>query len=252
MNAFFKVVDNYLRRKMINSEENRFYFNFNLESSRILEAYCTGYNLCDYTSSIAENIREYVNSNYTDRIKTEVESEFKLFCSTRHGSISAYIMGRLYILLNETQAEEKKMDLLSLFVNLTLMQTLAWRIESELLARPHLRYPPGVAYRANWNMVNTAYLSIHSFLAENFSIVHKDGRKVHGWKNFQLKENLIHLKNIFYPCSPTSCFWRDCFFNSLKKIQRTPQIPRPASVRFNNRRKIKNFSENATFSIYFD
>ena len=241
------------KKKEMCRDINQFYFNFNMQKTKILEAYCIGHEFGDSTDQITENIREYVNERFTIWLQDELESEFELFCATRHSSISAYIMRRLYILLNTNNPKSVgKNSILGLFLNLTLMRKLAMKIESELNLRPQLMYPAGVVKRANWNMVIPAFSSMHSFLADNFFVVTRERQRIHGWVIFEDKDNLEHLNNIFYPTSPMSCFAMDFLLKLVQNVTRSPQIPKPASVSFRNRKNIKNFSENATFAIYFD
>ena len=224
-----------------------------METTKILEAYCIGYKFGDSTDKIAENIQKYVNEKYSIWLMDELEAEFDLFCATRHSSISAYIIRRLYILLNKKNANPiAKNSILYLFLNITLMKKLALKIESELMSRPEIMYPAGVAKRANWNMILSAYCSTHSFLAESMFLVKNNKQRIHGWQIFENIENLEHLNNIFYPIAPISCFMMNSIFNVIHNIKRSPQIQKPVAVSFQNRKNLPNFSENATFAIYFE
>ena len=192
-----------------------FYEYFNRETIKILEVYCIDYDFGDTTTVIAENIRSFVDEKYSIWLKEELESEFLLFRSSRHCSISAYISRRLYHLLNDTYSSYiQKKSILCLFINISLMKNLALKIESEIKSRPHLMYPERIAKRANWNMVLPAYAVTHSFLAENFFFVRYNKERIHGWQIFEIKDNLKNLNEIFYPTSPCSCFLVDIFFGS--------------------------------------
>jgi hypothetical protein len=253
MNSIFKTLFRSITKKNMCRDINMFYYHFNAETTKILEVYCMGYSFGDSTDKIAENIREYVNEKFTIWLQDELVSEFKIFCSTQHSSISAYIMRRLYNLLNTNNTQLiGKNSLLNLFLNISLMKNLATKIELELISRPALMYPAGVAKRANWNMVVPAFSSMHSFLAENFFVVRNDRQRIHGWKIFENKENMESLNNIFYPTSPTTCFVMDFVLKMIQNVSRSPEISKPPAAIFKNRRKIKNFTENATFAIYFE
>jgi hypothetical protein len=256
MTSLFKTFKKYFqfisRKKNMNREIDPFYYHFNLESTKILEGYCIGYKFGDSTDIIVKNIQEYVNEKYSNWLKNQVESEFELFCSSRQSSISAYIMWRLYTLLNKNKSGYASESLSYFFLKISLMKHLAVKIESELLLRPNLMYPTGVAERANWNMFIPAYAAAHSFLAENLYILDKNGEKIHGWRIFEFKENLSVMNKTFYLISPNSCFVMKLIFKRMQNVKRSPQIPRPASAALNNTNKIKNYCDNGSFALYFE
>jgi hypothetical protein len=216
------------------------YKEFNRETIKLLEAYCIGHVFDDHTDVIAENIREYVVKNFSNWLLIELEAEFRLFCQTPNGSISVYIIGRLFQLLKvDSIFDYYSRSLLSFFVKIQLMQYLALKIEAELEARPHVKYPVGVSNRANWNIVMPAYAILKSFISTNCILM--------DWTFFKSKDKLVFLNKTFYCPSKDVCFWRD----ALNEIERTPDIPRPDAANFKNKKKLIDYTENATFALYF-
>lgn len=240
-------------KKEMSREINPFYEQINADTTKVLEGYCIGYEFKDSTDIIVKNIKEFVTEKYSIWLMDKLEVEFDLFRATRHSSISAYVIKRLYTLLNTNNPKSAgKNSILCLFLNISLMQNLALKIELELKLRPKLMYPRGVSKRANWNIVLPTYSCLHSFIAENLFILKNNQQKIRGWKIFEKKENLNELNKIFYPTASVSTFDLAFVCKLMQKVKRTPQICRPVSGSFNNRRKLRNFTETATFAIYFE